>query len=134
MEFVFLIAALGLIPAAVASKRGYSFFAWWIYGALLWIVAMPHALLLKPRTEALEAKALEQGGRRCPYCVEIIRLEAIVCKHCSRDVPPVTPESSPELFFTCGACGEVIPKSSARECPKCGAPYPFNPYLYPPTQ
>lgn len=39
---------LGLIPGAVAHRKGRSFFAWWLYGALLFIVAFPHSLLLKP--------------------------------------------------------------------------------------
>jgi hypothetical protein len=28
--------------------------------------------------------------RKCPYCAELILREAIVCKHCSRDVEPIS--------------------------------------------
>ena len=35
-------AALGLIPANIAKKKGYSFGLWWLYGWMLFIVAIIH--------------------------------------------------------------------------------------------
>jgi hypothetical protein len=54
MGLLFPAVLIGLLPAAIATSRGYSFGLWWLYGALLFIVALPHALLLKPNTEAVE--------------------------------------------------------------------------------
>lgn len=45
-------ASLGLLPATIAKKKGWSFIGWWCYGFLIWIVAFPHALLLKPNRSA----------------------------------------------------------------------------------
>lgn len=46
---VFVLAGLlGLIPAFIARDKGRDFGTWWIYGALLFVVALPHALLTKP--------------------------------------------------------------------------------------
>jgi hypothetical protein len=42
-----LAAVLGMIPATIAKRKGWSFVGWWCYGFLIWIVALPHALLLK---------------------------------------------------------------------------------------
>ena len=42
------LVLIALIPAAIAKSKGRSFIAWWIYGVLLWIVAVVHAILLKP--------------------------------------------------------------------------------------
>ena len=39
-------AIIGLIPAYIASKKGHDFFIFWIFGALLFIVALPVALLI----------------------------------------------------------------------------------------
>jgi hypothetical protein len=47
---IFLVAiVLGLIPAAIASAKGHQFISWWVFGALLFIVALPMAIVLKPR-------------------------------------------------------------------------------------
>ena len=41
-------AVISLIPAAIARRKGYSFIGWWCYGLLIWPVAIPHVLLIKP--------------------------------------------------------------------------------------
>lgn len=47
MEIIVICAIIGCLPAAIAQSKGRSFVAWWIYGALLFIVALPHSLMLK---------------------------------------------------------------------------------------
>ena len=42
-------AGLGFIPASIASKKGRSFGLWWLYGFLLFIVALIHSLVMKER-------------------------------------------------------------------------------------
>jgi hypothetical protein len=69
-----LAALLGLLPGWIASRKGRSFFEWWIFGALFFIIALPAALIVGDRR------------RRCPYCAEPIRDEAVVCPHCQRDL------------------------------------------------
>ena len=39
MELLILCALIGCIPAAIASSKGRSFFGWWLYGALFFIIA-----------------------------------------------------------------------------------------------
>ena len=43
---IFIAAILAFIPASIANKKGRSFGAWWLYGWLLFIVALIHALCL----------------------------------------------------------------------------------------
>lgn len=88
MDYVFLAVLLGLIPASIARHKGRSFVGWWIYGALLFIAALPHSLLLE-----------DERRRRCPFCAEKVMNEAIVCPHCQRDLA-ATPVAGPLLAST----------------------------------
>ena len=83
MEIVIFAALLGIIPAVIANRKGRDFFSWWLFGALLFIVALPLAILREPATEGSRAPF-----RKCDYCAERIMGEAVVCKHCGRDLPP----------------------------------------------
>jgi len=91
MEFLIIVILIGLIPAAIARSKGESFVVWWIYGSLLFIVALPHALLKKPDAKAIEQQQLTAGGKKCQHCAEIIKADAKVCRYCGRDVVPPTP-------------------------------------------
>ena len=46
-----LMIVLGLIPAFIARSKGRKFYDWWFYGAALIFVALPAALLLKPKKD-----------------------------------------------------------------------------------
>lgn len=83
MEVLLFAVLLGLIPATIAKNKGKSFALWWVYGGALFIVALPHALIMK-RDDA--AVAEQNGERKCPHCAEFIKPDAKVCKHCGRDV------------------------------------------------
>lgn len=87
MEIVIAAVLLGLIPAIIAQKKGEVFIIWWIYGSLLFIVALVHAILMKPNKQAIEQDKISNGMRKCQYCAEFIMQEAIKCKHCGSDVP-----------------------------------------------
>lgn len=102
--FLFCIMVLALIPAYIASSKGRSFVNWWLYGCLLLIAALPHAVLIP-----------DQGSRKCPYCAELVKVEAIICKHCGRTL---TREAN-KTICAYPECGKTIPVASAF-CIFCG--------------
>jgi hypothetical protein len=93
MDILFWLILLGVISGTIAKFKGYSFFAWWIYGVLLAIVAIPHAILIKPSPTAIAER--KGDTRKCPFCAEMVKPEAVVCKHCGKDLPPYEPSNTP---------------------------------------
>lgn len=73
---------LGLIPASIAHAKGYDFGLFWVYGILVLIVALPHAITLTPDRRRLDQRKAREGYGHCPYCAELVRKQAIRCPHC----------------------------------------------------
>lgn len=99
MEYILpLVLLLGFVPAMIARSKGRSFFGWYVYGVVLFIIALVHSLLLKQDMVAQEEQALAGGGqKRCPFCAELIKKGAVVCRFCGKDLPQ-------EDVLTCPTC------------------------------
>jgi hypothetical protein len=78
-----LLPVLALIPALIAKRRGRGFWTFYVFGLLLWIVAVPVALFSKDKR------------RRCPHCMEVIHAQATACPHCQREVGGAVPAEEP---------------------------------------
>jgi hypothetical protein len=92
LALIILTAFLAVIPALIAKDKGKDFWTWYCYGFLLWIVALIHSLCISRednRDSALGTNVRLQTptSRKCPFCAEYVKYEAIVCRYCSRSLP-----------------------------------------------
>lgn len=90
--YIFIALAAGFIASVLAEVYGRDApFLFWI--CLIFPFAIFALLILGEDKEALQLEKLKQQRQKqaneykeCPYCAELIKKKAIVCKHCGRDI------------------------------------------------
>ena len=78
--------AAGVIIGFIAAVRGRNPVGWFVYGVLLFPIALIHVLISQSQPRAT-AESVDTSRAKCPHCAESIMKEANVCPHCQRDLP-----------------------------------------------
>lgn len=144
-SWIFFLCTLtgGFLLAIIVAKIGSSFWAG-VWAFLSPIIGFVVALASETGQEMAVQRGEYGGYKKCPFCAEPVRREAIKCKHCGSELPPA--ESGPsvlsggvggdvtqtqtglaerysdpsKLEFLCPNCDTDIVGDEA-ECYKCGS-------------
>jgi hypothetical protein len=78
----------GYIGMTVWKNKGGDPGGGFIFCALLGTLGVLIFVLAKPGQKEITRVARSQGLSPCPYCMELIKREARVCRYCGHDVAP----------------------------------------------
>jgi len=85
MIYVILWLICAFIGMGIGKGKGKAG-AGFALGLFLGPIGIIIIALMKENTAKVEAEALASGEmRKCPYCAELVKKEAKVCKHCGRE-------------------------------------------------
>lgn len=84
MEYLLIWLGCGVVSAMIASSKGNSGCGWFAMGGIVganWIIDGVFT------SDNEQEKNIRKGNnKKCPYCAEYVKQEAVVCKHCGRSL------------------------------------------------
>lgn len=87
MEWFIVWIGLAIATSVSASNKGRSGLGWFIIGFITGPIGLIISLVLSKDEKAIELDSLYKGThKKCPYCAEMVKKEAVVCKHCNREI------------------------------------------------
>jgi hypothetical protein len=88
MEIIIIWISLSLIAAVIAKNKGRSGIGFLLLALILSpLIGVIAALVANPNVARVEQDNIRlERGKRCPFCAEIIKRQAVVCRYCGREL------------------------------------------------
>lgn len=103
----FMAVVCGFVSSAIWKGKGGSGGSGFLIGFILGVLGLIYVIAAKP-------DAAQSTFPQCPFCAEMVNPEAIVCKHCGRDLPTrPCPACSRSIQRTVGICPHCKTASDA---------------------
>jgi hypothetical protein len=105
MELIALIGIwilLSVLAARIAEGKGRSPGLYLLVSLFLTpVVGILMALVARPDRAAVEKSQVSSGDqRKCPFCAELVKREAKICRFCQKELPPPEPLEGTPRFKT----------------------------------
>jgi len=104
---IFIWLVMAILVGVYASSKGRSGIGFFILSMFISpLISFLVALLSGTNNDENMKKDFQAGRlKKCPACAELVKVEALKCKHCNSDLPKIkleTPEVLPQqdLFHT----------------------------------
>ena len=73
-----IAAGLGIIPGKIAEKKGHSFWMWWFYGWMLFIVAIIHVQFIDDKTKIEEIRKAKEEEKRIAAPDQLLKYKKLL--------------------------------------------------------
>ena len=75
--------------AFIASQKNRDSGSWFFLGFFFSILAVLALIAIPKENSADQPEAI----RKCPFCAELVKAEATICRFCQKDLPVLNPDS-----------------------------------------
>ena len=89
--WIILWLILSILVASYANSKGRSGIGYFLLSMILTpVLGLIITIAVEPDIDKLEERAILAGKRRkCPYCAELVKNEARICRHCGKEIAKI---------------------------------------------